>query len=128
MSGEEKFSELCETKRKLLEYRIIHLEQLFDVKLSSTQLAIDKATASLDARLAVMNEFRGALKDQTHLFFTKSEHNIFREKVDSEITMLREFKAELKGKADQSQLNLSILISAIGIGMSLVSLFILLTR
>ena len=99
------------------------LKEAFQAKLDG----IDKATAlreiALDKRLEAMNEFRGSLKDQQGNFITRSEHNF----VVNDIRELRESRAKLEGKADQSYVNrvlvlsvISILISIIAIGMRLI--------
>ena len=78
---------------KLIE-RLARLEE----QLKSSKEALDVAYKALDCRLGGMNEFRQALTDQASTFTTRTEHQI----IVNEIRELREFKAELMGKASQS--------------------------
>ena len=69
------------TLRVYLEDRIDGLEKLIDTRLEANatavaaalranQIAIDKAEATVNDRLAMMNEFRAAMKDQAGQYVT----------------------------------------------------------
>jgi hypothetical protein len=73
----------------------------------------------MEHRLNAMNEFRESLKDQSNLFLTKAEYTACKEKIDEDIRLLRESRAELHGKASQMQANIALAIAIIGILMSL---------
>ena len=75
----------------------------------------------LEKRLESMNEFRLQLKDQAGTFFTKNEHEVYMSSVEKDLRVLRESKANLEGKASQSSVNVALIISLLGLGISLVS-------
>jgi hypothetical protein len=52
---------------------IISLREYVDLRFAVTQRAIDKAEVTMNERLAGMNEFRLALKDQNATFITRQE-------------------------------------------------------
>lgn len=61
--------------RALMRAQEKRLEQRF----KATEKAITKAEAAVDKRLAGMNEFRDALRDQAHDFLPRSEYSLARE-------------------------------------------------
>ena len=105
----------CETKIDLLFKNV-------QTQIQSLKEATDLAREGIDFRLAQMNEFRNALKDQSTTFFTKAEHILFMDKVNSDIRELRESRAKLEGKADQTQLNISLIIGVLGLVLGAVSI------
>jgi hypothetical protein len=62
-----------------------------------------------------MNEFRAQLKDQASTFIPRVEYETHYDQVCDDVKDLRESRAELKGKADQSSVNIAYLIGFIGI-------------
>jgi len=84
----------------------------------ATQLAYD----SMNKRLEGMNEFRDQLKDQASRFITRDEFGIITNRLIEDIRELREGKARLEGKADQSSVNKAFTLSIIGLVVALVSL------
>ena len=96
-----------------------------NIKIDALKEATTIAKTSLDERLSHMNEFRDALKDQTATFINRKEHEILIQSIDirineinCEIQSLKESKARLEGKADQSSVNTSLIIAIIGIVIS----------
>jgi DNA repair exonuclease SbcCD ATPase subunit len=103
--------------------RMDSIEKQTDLKIDALREATTLAKQTMDERLARMNEFRDALRDQNVSFFTKAEHEQFAEKVASDIRnvkaeyeaykerigedirSLRESRAELSGKASQADVN-----------------------
>ncbi len=71
-----------------------------------------------------MNEFREALTDQSKTFITRNEFSLCLEKIESDIRSLRESRSELQGKASQSQVNIALSISVIGIALGFLSLLL----
>ena len=70
---------------------------------------------SMEKRLEAMNEFRAALQDQAQKFFTRPEHEVYMKTVESDLRTLREFRANLEGKASQSSVTIALVLSAISI-------------
>ena len=90
-----------------------------------TKLAKD----AVDVRLASMNEFRKALSDQSDSFLTRAEYSTQHQnleqrfgRMDEDIRTLRESRAELQGKASQSQVNIALIVAIIGIAISVIGL------
>ena len=85
--------------------------------------ALSLAACSLDKRLETMNEFRGAINDQAGHFLTRNEYHLAHEKLAGDISVLREFKAAIEGKASQASMIVVAILSVISILVSLVGLF-----
>ena len=92
------------------------LEQQLDTIDKSTR---DKA-AAMDKRLEGMNELRGAMKDQVALFAERKEVIAIKENLEKDIRVLRESKAELRGKAEQGSVIVAIIIAVVGIIISII--------
>jgi subtilase family serine protease len=97
-----------------------HIKEIFNLRINSIEKATTLAKESMEVRLAGMNEFREALKDQTSKFITKTEHEL----LINEIRELREFKIQITSKADQSSVNRIMLISIIGMIISIIAIII----
>ena len=100
----------------------ITLKEYFEVRVTALEKATTLAAEQMDKRLEGMNEFRGQLKDQGATFLTRNEYAIAHEKLCDDIKLLREFRAQLEGKASQQAVILAMIISVIGIILSIVSL------
>jgi hypothetical protein len=95
-----------------------------DVRLlRETRASTEVSAAMLEKRLESMNEFRAQLKDQAGTFFTRNEHDAYGTSVEKDLRVFREFKANLEGKASQTAVNIALLVSVIGIVISLISAF-----
>jgi hypothetical protein len=109
-------------------------DELRDMRMTKAEvMGIKEATRlakdGLDARLASMNEFRSALNDQADTFLTRTEYISQHQnlearftRMDEDIRMLRESRAELQGKASQSQVNIALMIAVVGIALSIIGL------
>lgn len=111
MSAQESMCE-CDY-RKYLEARFTALEKSKEI-----------AYISMEKRLDNMNEFRQQLKDQNNMSFTRAEHEMFRDKIDSQIKFLELSKASLDGKASQNQLTVTFLIAVTGVLLSILDIAI----
>jgi hypothetical protein len=81
-----------------------------------------EAAKNIDKRLDTLNEIRGILEDKQEQGFTRAEHESFAKAIESDIRVLREFRAELNGKASQAQMNITFLVSFVGLVCGLFSL------
>jgi hypothetical protein len=108
---------------------LVSLKEYFDTKIKAQEErvniiiegqkeALNIARESMEKRLDSMNEFRQQLKDQSVMFITKAEHEF----VVQDIRELRESKAKLEGKADQSSVNKVFLISIISLFLAFVGM------
>ena len=100
----------------------VTLKDYVDTSLEARDKALEVACDNLDRRLEAMNEIRNALRDQSMLFLTKAEYNVFKETLEADIRSLRESRAELAGKADQKQVNTAMILSVIGVMMAFISI------
>ena len=121
------------TLREYFETKMNHLGEELSFKIAALKESTTIAKIANDERLERMNEFRDTLKDQAGTFVTMNEVKLNMQKIDSQLVnirneyclrfdkvetdlrSLRESRAELRGKADQSQVNISLLIGVIGI-------------
>jgi hypothetical protein len=108
-----------------------HLEALlreqrtyFEMKLAAREDAMRSAHSSMEARLAGMNEFREALKDQTSTMITRTEFNIVCDRTQAELAGLQKFRNVAEGKASQSSV---IFFGFLSVASLLISLIKLLT-
>jgi predicted sugar kinase len=97
----------------------ISLKEFMETKIRSIEQNIEMATRVLDKRLDTMNEFRAQLKDQAGQFVTRSELNLLRQNIDSDIRMLREAKSLLDGKASAGSVYIAYILSAVGLIISI---------
>ena len=116
MDGIEKCTELA---RAALEKQVLStaaaLEKSHQTALSTAERSTVFASEVLERRLEMLNEFRTAMKDQAAGFFTRAEHQLYMESVASDLRSLRESRAELKGMASQSSVNVALLLSVLGL-------------
>jgi hypothetical protein len=105
-----------ENRLTSIEERLGALKELYFTKFENLDRATEAARLSVDKRLEIMNEFRGALKDQLALFITRQEHRPYEE----ELTALREFRAKLEGVATMKSVYLAYIISSLGLVLSLI--------
>jgi len=100
----------------------ISLRDYIDTRLVAEQRATEKAHETMERRLEGMNEFRSALKDQANQFVTRQEFNVTRQLLEDDVRFLRESRATLEGKASQSSLNVTLMISILGFLLGLTGL------
>jgi C-terminal processing protease CtpA/Prc len=95
---------LIDEKCKRIDERFVNVED-----------ARNLALTAMDARLASMND--GQTK-----FFTKVEHEAYMKSTEIELRALQDFKLSLETKANQSTVNIALVVSGIGILLSVISL------
>ena len=93
-----------------------------DARFCSVEEARNLALKAMEARLAGMNEFREALRDNQVKFFTKAEHEAYVKATEVELRSLQDFKLSLETKASQGSVNIALVIAGIGILLSVISL------
>ena len=100
----------------------VSLKEYIDIKINSMERAVDVASQGMNKRLEGMNEFRQQLKDQTNTFLTRNEYETKHTLLADKISDLRESRAEMAGKASQKSVNITLLISILGLVIGLVSI------
>ncbi len=98
----------------------ITLKQYIDSRVDALEKQAEMRADSLEKRLDGMNEIRGTMKDQASKFVDRAELTTFKEAVEKDLRILRESRAELQGKAEQSSVNVSLVLAAGGLIVSLV--------
>jgi len=128
---------------------VVSLREYIETRLESMDKATDLAYEKIEMRLAHMNEFRGALSDQTSRFITRVESQAARDaikvelKVDmeqikadlkadlfevcSDVEVLRDFKNTMEGKASQHSVNVALILGLIGAGVGVLSMILAIT-
>lgn len=81
--------------KELIENQIDYLKELIDQRSLLTQRAIDKAEASVDERLAGMNEFRAQQADMISKFATLEKLESIREQFNIQIITINKGLDEL---------------------------------
>ena len=104
--------------------RFKDLKEIFNVKISSIEKAIELAHEEMERRLQGMNEFREQLNNQAHEFITRKEMDIIKAKISE----LKEFKATLEGKADHRAVSIAYIISFLGIIIGVIAVVISLVK
>ena len=112
----------------------VSLKEYFEARFDAMDKALELAQRANDARLAGMNEFRDAMKDQTGHFVTRTEANATRNQMLAEIKVelasicadieiLKKFQSVSEGKASQSSVIIAYIIAGISILLSLWDFF-----
>jgi hypothetical protein len=112
--------EYLDSRFRVIDDLRLYLDSKFDALDVSTKVAYN----AMEKRLEGMNEFRQAMADQSNTFVTRSEISQFTDRVNADLRMLRESKAELQGKASQLSVNIALFLSVAGIGISLIKLIL----
>jgi hypothetical protein len=120
--------------RDHMESRLVDLEKLVltnfkaherEHELMEVVRASDKA--ALDKHLAWLNEMRGALRDERaerDRMFPRLEHEAYSKSVETDLRGLRESRAEMQGKASQSNLNVTFFIALAGCIVAVVDMIL----
>jgi len=100
----------------------VTLKEYFDEKFKLLDRANEVAFRAMERRLEGMNEFRDTLRDQATRFITRDEFTIIKDRLDSDIRVLRDFKSELTGKASQASVNAATIVGFLGLLVGAVGL------
>ena len=101
----------------------VSLRDYVDRLFTEAQRAIDKAEATMLARLAGMNEFRDQLKDQAGKFITREELDARITSLCNDIKALQRDADVARGKASQNALLFTAAIAIAGFVLGIVRLF-----
>lgn len=84
--------------KELLQKGIRHEREYFEAKIQGIEKSLSVAADVLKVRLDTSDEFRSQLGDRINESFTRPEHDLFKDRVDSDIRELRESKARIEGR------------------------------
>jgi hypothetical protein len=93
--------------KEYLEHRLHDLDLRIEQRFKAEESARTHAYSSMESRLAGMNEFRNALRDQALQMTTRLEHDVLVEKVET----LRREKANLDGRILVFAISASVIIN-----------------
>jgi transcriptional accessory protein Tex/SPT6 len=122
--------------KEFLLNKISDLEKRLDQHFKLNTLALEKADEKMSVRLASMNEFREALKDQTSRFIDRTEYSSIKDRmtafcmrsdfdqsvarIEDKIRTLELSRAELAGKASQRSVTIATVLAVFGMVMGFV--------
>jgi hypothetical protein len=118
----EHFEIHCAERTARQDRDVIALKELVYAKLSALDKRLETEGAALDKRLETLNNFRDAMRDLQAGAFTRVEHEQYQKRIEVDLRVLRDFKAELDGrraeiagKASQGQFLLTLLVSVVAV-------------
>ena len=92
----------------------VSLRDHMESRIEAVEKSIEVADKTMQSRLATMNEFREALRDQAGKFITREEMNAKIDIICAKVEVLEKYQNTMEGKASQSQTNLALIFSLIG--------------
>lgn len=118
---------ICDSDVTLKEYveaNDEHLRVYLESRITAVEKSIETADAVLQARLALLNEFKDVLNTQIARTITREEMQSKIDAVCVKIEALEKFQATMEGKASQTQANINLLLAIIAIILGLVDYFL----
>jgi hypothetical protein len=109
---------------KYLLAKIRAVEKISKIRYDNVLNATKIAKETNDKRLDSMNEFRQSLKDAQATFITRGEHNILHQRIDEDIRVLRESKANIEGKASVTSVYIGYALAVIALMLAIIEIFI----
>jgi len=116
------------TLREYIDLRLDNLEKELQTYQCSSDVNLKAAHASLDKRLEAMNEFRATITDQAAKYFTKVEHEAWKEKIEQELQTLRDFKLTIDTKASTGAVRTGYILSGIALFISFIGLILTIVK
>jgi hypothetical protein len=101
---------------------VVSLREYIEEKFMAAEKANTLFMDRLDDRLEGMNQFREELRTQASQFMTRKEWELAHARVLEDIRFLREAKAGMEGKASQLSVNITFLVSLIGLAVAVAGL------
>jgi hypothetical protein len=103
---------------------LVSLRDYLEARITALEKANEVASRALEARLAAMNEIRETLRDQSSQMATRRELTQATGVIEKDLRILREFRAELQSKADQSAVAQARLMAYLALAVGIVSLLL----
>lgn len=114
--------ELMDEKLRRIKEELKLEKELTGIKINNVEHAIVIAASSMEKRLDGMNEFRNAMADQNAQFLTKSSFDVLHERVEKDVKDLLNYKWTSEGKASQTSMIITLIISIVGILIGIFSI------
>lgn len=109
---------------KRMELRFEALARQIVAETKSNADALQLSSHALEKRLETMNQFREQIKEERSLLLPRSEFTLQHDRLLDDVRGLRESRAMLEGKASQGAFVITLILAVIGIGLSVVSIFL----
>ena len=90
---------------------LVSLKEYVDVRLAALEKSAELSCAATDRRLANMNEFREALRDQAGQMATRKELEALEDKIELRLRPLQDYKTVADAKASQKSVDVALLIA-----------------
>lgn len=91
--------------------KIAEKEKLTDVKIEGIERAIEAARREMDRRLEGMNEFRAQLFSQANTFYSKGEHEVYKEQITARLNGIEKTLFYKEGATRWSSHIITVLIA-----------------
>ena len=108
--------------QELFAIQIAEIKNLRAVDREAAQKALEIATAELARRMEALNHEAARIREIENKTITREAHGLTLAPLEKRVGALETEAATLRGKADQRSVNLSFLISAVGLILAVVSL------
>jgi hypothetical protein len=122
--SEGEVNQLRMTLREYIDLRFSNVEKEFKTYQNSNDVNLKSAYSSMEKRLESMNEFRQTISDTAAKYFTKAEHEAWKEKIEQELQTLRDFKLTIDTKASSRSVTTGYILSGIALFMSFIGLIL----
>lgn len=124
-------TELVEGLDKRIDQRLIAMERVNEIRFEALEKMLNYITDANDKAHTSMNEFRGVIGDQAKSFITRTDYETLRNSFDKDMDLTRKdiedlklSRAELAGKANQSQLTTTFIISLLGVLIGIIGIIL----
>jgi len=108
--------------KEYTESRLAAEHDYFEKRIEALEKATCVATATMDRRLAGMNEFREAMSDMSSRMATRTEMQLRVDQLSVDISDLRKSRDIATGKASTTSVLITLALSLVGLAISLVNL------
>jgi len=102
----------------------VPLREFISEKFSALEKSTELSRQAMEKRLDSMNEFRQQLKDQADRLLPRAEYTLQHDRVLEDVRGLRESRAELAGKANQTAVNIALVIALVGLALAVIGLIL----
>jgi hypothetical protein len=100
----------------------VTLRDYIEVQFAAMEKANDLAREVNTAQHESLNNFRQAMLDQAKNLLPRSEYEIYHHKVEEDIKALQKYQSTMEGKASQSSVNITLLISIVSLILAFVGI------
>ena len=100
----------------------VSLKAYMDTRFDALEKTFEVYMEAMDKRLESMNEIRGAMRDVQFKSVARAECIIKHEKVDENISSLRESRSKGEGMASQKSVNVAYLLTSVAMLISVAAI------